>query len=207
MSIQFADDDIITSEKKASVSRAGAGDSGRKLNVVVSGRLTEWQLRKKKIEAVLRWLVIGLLGPAALIVSVISAIHMVKWFGIGDSSTFANWTAGTFEFLAIAAMFTIIELSRLPKFVVFLIWTVLIGMVCLQINGNALHVFDYMQTHRDMVERAARFYGAQLGPGFERIIAFAIGAPLPIIAMFFIKILSSYWMLAFNRLKVKHSVK
>jgi len=151
--------------------------------------------KKRRVEKTLQYIVIIILGSAALTVSVLSAIHLVKWFRIGDGGTFASITAGTFEFLAIASMISIIELRRLPGLVVFLIWCIIIILVGLQINGNAFHVFNYIQSHRELVETAAVFYWSEPGPGFERFLAYAIGAPFPIMSMFFVKILSSYWLI------------
>jgi len=151
--------------------------------------------KRRRFERRLQYIVIGLLGVAVLVIATISAIHITRWFAIGDDSLYANITAGAFEFLILASLFSIVELQRLPEFVVFLIWCVILTLVTMQVIGNAFHVLVYINSHPGLIEDAGRLFGAEVTDGFKRSIAFALGAPLPIMSAFFMKIVASYWML------------
>lgn len=156
---------------------------------------TTKQNPRKRFERRLQYTVIGLLSTAVLVIATISAIHITKWFSVGDDSLYANITAGAFEFLILASLFSIVELRRLSAFVVFVIWSVIITLVAMQVIGNAFHVLVYINSHPGLIEDAGRLFGRPVTDGFKRVIAFAIGAPLPIMSAFFMKIVASYWLL------------
>ncbi len=155
----------------------------------------KYQRRKVKQgkQRTFQYIVIGMLLFAPMSISIISAIHLFSWFSIGNNPILAGVLAGAFEYFSIVSLAALIELNRLPKLAVYFIWGIIAVLVSLQVVGNVYSAFTYILINSEIATNAAKLFGAAPGIAFNRGLAWALGLPLSLTAIPFIKILSEYW--------------
>ena len=136
-----------------------------------------------------KFTVVSLLLPP-LIISFISAFHLVRFFNIGNIEWVSIFLAASFEVLSLSALIAIKELSVLDKFSKAALWIMILLLVSLQISGNVYSVWAHID--KTMASGVALLLGVHAGNGINRAVAIFQGSILPISALAFIKILANY---------------
>lgn len=130
--------------------------------------------------------------------SLISTIHIVEFFGLGNRVWMAIILALAFEIGSIASLMTLAVLDKINKFAVWFIFFVLLMM---QMLGNVYYTYDFIslamtsnptwiQSFVDLVEMMTM---QKLEPRTTKfILSLLIGLPIPIISLAFLKSVSDY---------------
>lgn len=132
-------------------------------------------------------LIIGVFVGLYFLTSTLSMIHVVEFFDITNSYGMAVFLAVAFEIGAAASMASIIVMDRMKMWIV---WTLFILLTIIQINGNVYHAF----VNAEDFDAWINLFGLQEESQIfkKRVIAFASGLPLPLIALGFVKALVDY---------------
>lgn len=145
-----------------------------------------------------RKIVIGSFLAVPALSSLISTIHIVTFFGLGNMSWMAIILALAFEIGSIASLMTLTVLDKINKTAVWFIFFVLVVM---QMLGNVYYTYDFissamtlnpqwidsfidlveMMTMQKLEERTTKF-----------ILSLLIGLPIPVISLAFLKSVSDY---------------
>lgn len=145
-----------------------------------------------------RKIVIGSFLAVPALSSLISTIHIVTFFGLGNMSWMAIILALAFEIGSIASLMTLTVLDKINKAAVWFIFFVLVVM---QMLGNVYYTYDFisqamvsnpqwidsfidlveMMTMQKLEERTTKF-----------ILSLLIGLPIPVISLAFLKSVSDY---------------
>jgi hypothetical protein len=122
-----------------------------------------------------------------LIVSTISMIHSIDFFGLSNSTGMALALATAFEIGQVAALCGILILDKANRFV---IWSLFLLLTSMQIMSNVYFSFKYLG---DYSQWAELFGLGEEEPLFQkRMLAIISGGVLPIVALGFIKSLVDY---------------
>ena len=122
-----------------------------------------------------------------LIVSTISMIHSIDFFGLSNSNGMALALATAFEIGQVAALCGILILDKANRFV---IWSLFLLLTSMQIMSNVYFSFKYLG---DYSQWAELFGLGEEEPLFQkRMLAIISGGVLPVVALGFIKSLVDY---------------
>lgn len=121
------------------------------------------------------------------IVSVISTIHVIDFFGLSNPRWLAVSLAIAFEFGAAASLCSLVILDKLNK---NLVWFIFILLTLVQINGNIYYAYSHLHDYNYWIELFGLVDYELIAQ--KRILAIISGAILPIIALGFIKSLIDY---------------
>lgn len=130
--------------------------------------------------------------------SLISTIHIITFFGLGNMTWMAIILALAFEIGSIASLMTLAVLDKINRFAVWFIFVVLVAM---QMLGNVYYTYDYISqamatnpqwidSFIDLVEMMTMQKLEQRTTKF--ILSILIGLPIPIISLAFLKSVSDY---------------
>ena len=89
----------------------------------------------------LRKIVIGSFLSVPVLSSLISTIHIITFFGLGNMSWMAIILALAFEIGSIASLMTLTVLDKVNRFAVWFIFFVLVVM---QMLGNVYYTYDFI---------------------------------------------------------------
>jgi len=149
------------------------------------------KLTKAMIEK--RWnnSVIIALFSTPLIVAFISMLHVRDLFDIGNFYYVSTALALAYELLLISAFAALRQLKILDGWTVGFLWLSIIILAAMQIFGNIYSI--YIKIDPELAAQFAELVGMEPGIRCNRIIAIILGTPLPLTALFFIKVASSFW--------------
>lgn len=135
----------------------------------------------------LRWFIIFSFVSLYVLVSAISMIHVIEFFGLSNNKVLATSLAIAFELGAAASLASVIVLDKMNKFIV---WSLFILLTAFQMMGNTFYAYVNLHDFQGWVE----LFGLQDSEPIEqkRILAIVSGAILPVIALGFIKALVDY---------------
>lgn len=122
-----------------------------------------------------------------LLVSVISAIHVVDFFRLSNGRGMAITLAVAFELGAAASLCSLVILDKVKR---GLVWTLFVALTLFQMMGNTYFAYANLG---DYSKWSALFGLAGEDPILQmRILAILSGAILPLVALGFIKALVDY---------------
>mgnify|MGYP003330524641 CR=1 FL=1 len=132
-----------------------------------------------------------------LLSSIISTVHLVDLFYLGNPSWISYTVAVAIEIGAVASFLTLSILSRLNKTIV---WGMFIILFFMQVVGNVYFSYDWvtkriaedpnwMKNFRDMME----FFIFEIEEKTAKmVLALLIGVPIPLISVFLLKSTTDY---------------
>ena len=131
--------------------------------------------------------VIGTFITLYALVSVISTIHVIDFFELSNPYWLAVTLAIGFEIGAAASLASLVILKKMNK---TLVWALFITITLMQMQGNMYYAFINLDNYESWSQL---FNLIEEDPLYQkRILAFASGAILPLIALGFIKSLVDY---------------
>lgn len=134
-----------------------------------------------------KYVIISVFIALYLIVSTISMIHSIDFFGLSNSNGMALALATAFEIGQVAALCGILILDKANRFV---IWFLFLLLTSMQIMSNVYFSFKYLG---DYSQWAELFGLGEEEPLFQkRMLSIISGGVLPVVALGFIKSLVDY---------------
>ena len=145
-----------------------------------------------------RKIVVGSFLAVPALSSLISTMHIVEFFGLGNQTWMAIILALAFEIGSIASLMTLAVLDKINRFAVWFIFGVLLAM---QMLGNVYYTYNFIsiamngnpmwiQSFVDLVEMMTM---QKLEPRTTKfILSLLIGLPIPVISLAFLKSVSDY---------------
>lgn len=145
-----------------------------------------------------RKLVVGSFLAVPALSSLISTIHIVTFFGLGNMAWMSIILALAFEIGSIASLMTLAVLDKVNRFAV---WLIFLLLVIMQMLGNVYYTYDFISKSMmsnpewinsfiDLVEMMTM---QKLEPRMSKfILSLLIGLPIPIISLAFLKSVSDY---------------
>jgi hypothetical protein len=131
--------------------------------------------------------IIGTFVSLYLLVSIISTIHVIDFFELSNPKWLAVSLAIGFELGAAASLAALITLDKMNK---TLVWALFITITLMQMQGNMYYAFINMADFQSWSEL---FNLIEEEPLYQkRVLSFASGAILPLVALGFIKSLVDY---------------
>ncbi len=146
----------------------------------------------------LRKLTVGLFLAVPFLSSLISTLHIVTFFGLGNLPWMAVVLAIAFEIGSIASLMTLAVLDRINRFAVWFIFVVLISM---QMIGNVYYTYDFVSTMmasnaqwiNNFVELIEVTTMQKLDPRTTKLVlSLLIGLPIPVVSLAFLKSVADY---------------
>jgi hypothetical protein len=134
-----------------------------------------------------RVFIIGTFVTLYLLVSIISTIHVIDFFGMSNPQWLAISLAIAFEVGAAASLASIIALDKMNKTIVWLLFIILTAM---QAMGNTYYAYMHLEDFQGWIE----LFGLNEEELIyqKRMLSIVSGAILPIVALGFIKSLVDY---------------
>jgi hypothetical protein len=132
-----------------------------------------------------------------LLSSIISTVHLVDFFYLGNPSWISYTVAVAIEIGAVASFLTLSILSRLNKTIV---WGMFVILFFMQVVGNVYFSYDWItqrisenpewiKNFREMME----FFIFEIEEKTSKmILALLIGVPIPLISVFLLKSVTDY---------------
>ncbi len=127
--------------------------------------------------------------------SIISSIHLVDFFNLGNEPWISVILAIAFELGSIASFLALGLLKNVNK---AMLWSIFIILVFMQIVGNVYYSFNFINQQLlidvNWIKSAIEFLGS-FGIYLEEsklILSMLIGLPIPLISLFFLKSTSDY---------------
>jgi hypothetical protein len=148
-----------------------------------------------KKASIRKWIV-GLFISVPILSSLISTIHIVEFFNLGNYTWMSYVLAAAFELGSIAAFLVLGVLPNIQKWMLWTIFTILAGM---QLVGNIFFSFDFV--YRKLLEDPKWLDSFNAFMGYftgndaltnKMVLAFLIGLPIPLISLFFLKSTADY---------------
>lgn len=143
-------------------------------------------------------LIVGAFLVVPIVSSLISTVHVVDLFGLGNEVWMAFALAMVFELGQLSSLLTLAILDKINKFVV---WSIFFLLASMQILGNIYYSFDFV-TQRliedpnwlgSALELINKFTFGEIDSSTAKfILALVIGIPVPIISIAFLKSLVDY---------------
>jgi len=132
----------------------------------------------------------SLLAPP-LLITIVSVIHMYDLFLIGNSPALAAVQAIGFEVLNASSVVAIGQMRMFSAVTRAIIWVVIFTLTVFMAIGNVFSVYinldpDHLSMFSEMVSMSG-------GYSPKIIVSGVLGAILPFVSLFFLKILSNYW--------------
>lgn len=145
-----------------------------------------------------RKIVVGSFLAVPALSSLISTIHIVTFFGLGNMPWMAIILALAFEIGSIASLMTLAVLDKVNRFAVWFIFFVLVVM---QMLGNVYYTYDFIsnsmlsnpQWINSFIDLVEMMTMQKLDPRMSKfILSLLIGLPIPVISLAFLKSVSDY---------------
>jgi hypothetical protein len=140
-----------------------------------------------KKNTLVHWFIIGTFVTLYLAVSVISTLHVIKFFEMSNPYWLSVSLAIAFELGAAASLASLIVLDRMNK---VLVWILFITLTLFQSMGNVYYAFVTLHDYQGWVELFDLVDEDILYQ--KRILSMISGAVLPFVALGFIKSLVDY---------------
>ena len=139
----------------------------------------------------LRKIVIGTFLSVPAVSSIISTIHLIDLFNLGNPTWLSILLAVTFELGSIASLLAISVIERIKTGAIWFIFSILAG---LQILGNVYYSYsftsDQMLANQTFLTNFMDLFSFITGDEIRDVkifLACIIGVPIPLIALFFLK--------------------
>lgn len=150
-------------------------------------------LKKRRM----RNLVVGAFLATPILASLISAIHLIDFFDLGNNSWMSYVLAITFELGSIASFVSLGVLKKVKKWAVISIFVILLFM---QLAGNVYYVFDYVNQKLAVdpkwldtfIEMVRPLYDSDSASDYKFVLAMLIGIAIPLVSILFLKSLVDY---------------
>ncbi len=146
----------------------------------------------------LRKITVGFFLAVPFLSSLISTLHIITFFGLGNATWMAVVLAIAFEIGSIASLMTLTVLDRINKMAVWFIFVVLIAM---QMIGNVYYTYDYVsvavlsnpQWITSFVELVEMVTMQKMEPRTTKfVLSLLIGLPIPVVSLAFLKSVADY---------------
>lgn len=142
-------------------------------------------------------LVIASFLATPIAASLISTLHLVNFFYLGNHSWMSYVLAATFEVGSIASFVSLGVMHKIKKWMVMLIFTILFFM---QLLGNVYFVFEYVNQRlaenpawlSSFVEMIRPVYDSDSLSDYKFVLALMIGTTIPLVSILFLKSLVDY---------------
>lgn len=150
----------------------------------------------KNKEAMRRIIVASFLSVPVL-ASIISTLHLVNFFRLGNHDWMSYMLAVTFEVGSIASFVALSVLDKIKKGMIYFVFVILFF---LQLIGNVYFSFEYINimlaTHPQwmatFMELVRPIYEADSVSTYKFILSIIIGVPIPLVSLSFLKSLVDY---------------
>jgi hypothetical protein len=145
----------------------------------------------------LKRLIVGCFIIVPLLSSIISTVHLVDMFYLGNPSWISITIAVAIEIGAVASFLTLSILSKLNKVIV---WSMFSLLFLMQVIGNVYFSYDWvtlkiaespnwLQNFKEMIE----FFSFDISlKNTKMILAMLVGIPIPLISVFLLKSVADY---------------
>ena len=142
-------------------------------------------------------LIVGCFIIVPLLSSIISTVHLVGMFYLGNPSWISITIAVAIEIGAVASFLTLSILSKLNKVIV---WSMFSLLFLMQVIGNVYFSYDWvtlkiaespnwLQNFKEMIE----FFSFDITmKNAKMILAMLVGIPIPLISVFLLKSVADY---------------
>jgi hypothetical protein len=145
----------------------------------------------------MRNLVVGAFLTTPILASLISALHLIDFFDLGNNSWMSYVLAITFELGSIASFVSLGVLKKIKKWAVISIFIILLFM---QLAGNVYYVFDYVNQKlatdpkwlNTFIEMVRPIYDSDNASDYKFVLAMLIGIAIPLVSILFLKSLVDY---------------
>lgn len=132
-----------------------------------------------------------------IMASIISTLHLVHLFLLGNPDAMSYFLSVAFEIGSVASFAALAVLHRLKKGMVILIFIVLFFM---QLVGNVYYSFEYVNRMllenptwlASFTELLSPLFGKLAPATYKFILAIIIGVPIPLVSVSFLKSLVDY---------------
>lgn len=132
-----------------------------------------------------------------IMASIISTLHLVHLFLLGNPDAMSYFLSIAFEIGSVASFAALAVLHRLKKGMVILIFIVLFFM---QLVGNVYYSFEYVNRMlienptwlASFTELLSPLFGKLAPATYKFILAIVIGVPIPLVSVSFLKSLVDY---------------
>ena len=146
----------------------------------------------------LKSIIIGFFIAVPFLSSIISTIHLVDMYYLGNPSWISYTLAVSIEIGSLASFLTLSILSKLNKSIVWLVFIILFVM---QMVGNVYFTYDWisnkiadtptwLNNFKEMLEFFV--YSTIPLPTVKMILSLVIGIPIPLISVLLLKSLADY---------------
>ena len=145
-----------------------------------------------------RKIVVGSFLAVPALSSLISTIHIITFFGLGNMPWMAIILALAFEIGSIASLMTLAVLDKVNRFA---IWFIFFILVIMQMLGNVYYTYDFIsqsmvsnpQWITSFIDLVEMMTMQKLDPRMSKfILSLLIGLPIPVISLAFLKSVSDY---------------
>jgi hypothetical protein len=155
---------------------------------------------KNKISSseIYKRIVIGAFLTVPFFSSLISTVHAVNLFGLGNKVWMAICLAIVFELGQLGSLMTLAVLDKINKGIV---WSIFVVLAFMQIVGNVYYTFDFISQKLKLngewldtaLELINKFAYKPVDPITGKfILSLVIGVPIPLISIAFLKSLTDY---------------
>lgn len=143
-------------------------------------------------------LIIGAFLTVPIFSSLISTIHAIDLFALGNMYWMAICLALVFELGQLSSLLTLAILDKINK---FMVWSIFIVLAVMQILGNVYYTFDFISQKlvvepawlTSALELMNKIASSPIDPITGKfILALVIGIPIPLISIAFLKSLVDY---------------
>ena len=145
-----------------------------------------------------RKIVVGSFLAVPALSSLISTIHIITFFGLGNMPWMAIILALAFEIGSIASLMTLAVLDKVNRFA---IWFIFFILVIMQMLGTVYYTYDFIsqsmvsnpQWITSFIDLVEMMTMQKLDPRMSKfILSLLIGLPIPVISLAFLKSVSDY---------------
>ena len=142
-------------------------------------------------------IIVGSFLSVPILASIISTLHIVHFFSIGNPDWMSYFLAITFEIGSIASFVALSVLDKIKKGMVMFIFAILFFM---QLVGNVYFSFEYVNIKLatdpgwmgTFIELIKPIFDAENPSTYKFILAMVIGIPIPLVSLSFLKSLVDY---------------
>jgi hypothetical protein len=124
------------------------------------------------------------------IISLISAYHLIDFFGIGNIKTISIILGFAFEMASVSSLLGIVVLKKLKTITKFFLWAIIVGLYFLQFIGNVFAVFSFITP--ESAKKMYDFIGLAGNVNDQRVVSYIVGGVLTVVAFSLTKIASDY---------------
>lgn len=146
---------------------------------------------------ILKKIIVGCFVLVPLLSSIISTVHLVDFFYLGNPSWISYTVAFAIEIGSVASFLTLSILSKLNKNIV---WGMFFILFFMQVIGNVYFTYDWVTARiaetpswlTNFREMSEFFFGEAELKTSKMILALLIGVPIPLISVFLLKSTADY---------------